>query len=56
MTQYLSVNMTLSNFQINKLKSATKKPTDAALILSSNMIGNTETNFPQNLLINGWQS
>ena len=48
MTQYNSLNVKLSNSQLNKLKSAIKKETDFVLRLSSNMIGNSddETNFP----------
>ena len=53
MTQYNSLNVKLSNSQLNKLKSAIKNETDLVLGLSSNMIGNStelhsgdETNFP----------
>ena len=48
MTQYNSLNVKLSNLQLNKLKSAIKNETDVVLRLSSNMIGNSddETNFP----------
>ena len=48
MTQYNSLNVKLSNSQLNKLKSAIKNETDFVLRLSSNMIGNSddETNFP----------
>ena len=47
MTQYNSLNVKLSNSQLNKLKSAIKNKTDMILRLSSNMIGNSddETNF-----------
>ena len=47
MTKYNSLNVKLSNFQLNKLKSAIKNETDVVLILSSNMIVNSddETNF-----------
>ena len=53
MTQYNSLNVKLSNSQVNKLKSAIKNETDAILRLSSNMIGNSddETNFPHILLL-----
>ena len=51
MTQYNSLNVKLSNSQLNKLKSAIKKETEEALRLSSNMIGNNETNFPHKLLL-----
>ena len=51
MTQYNSLNMKLSNSQLNKLKSAIKNETEVVLRLSSNMIGNNETNFPHELLL-----
>ena len=51
MTQYQSVNVKLSNLQLNKLKSATKDATDVTLTSSSNMIGTNETSFPYNLLL-----
>ena len=53
MTQYNSLNVKLSNSQLNKLKSAIKNETDTVLRLSSNMIGNSddETNFPHKLLL-----
>ena len=51
MTQYNSLNVKLSNSQLNKLKSAIKDETEVALRLSSNMIGNNETNFPHKLLL-----
>ena len=40
MTQYYSLNVKLSNSQLNKLKSAIKDETEVVLRLSSNMIGN----------------
>ena len=40
MTQYNSLNVKLSNSQLNKLKSAIKNGTDVVLRLSSNMVGN----------------
>ena len=46
MTQYSSLNVKLSNSQVNKLKSAIKNKTEAVLRLSSNMVGNDKTNFP----------
>ena len=48
MAQYKSLNVNLSNSQLNKLKSAIKNGTDVILRLSSNMIGNSddEANFP----------
>ena len=51
MTQYNSLNLKLSNSQLNKLKSAIKNKTEVILRLSSKMIGNNETNFPHELLL-----
>ena len=45
MTQYNSLNIKLSNSQLNKLKSAIKIETGEVLRLSSNTIGDDETNF-----------
>ena len=57
MTHYNSLNVKLSNSQLNKLKSALKNGTDAILRLSSNMIGNSdnEANFPHKLLLSNRQ-
>ena len=57
MTQYNSLNVTLSNSQLNKLKSAIKNETDVVLRLSSNMIGNSgdNTSFSHELLLNDRQ-
>ena len=57
MTQYNSLNVKLSNSQLNKLKSAVKNGTDVVLRLSLNMIGNSddETNFPDKLLLTNRQ-
>ena len=57
MTQYNSLNVKLSNSQLNKLKSARKNETDVILRLSSNMIGNSddEANFPHKLLLTNKQ-
>ena len=44
MTQYNSLNVTLSDSQLNKLKSAIKNESEVVSTLSSNMIGNNETN------------
>ena len=55
MTHYNSLNVKLSNSQLNKLKSAIKKETEEVLRLSSSMIGNNETNFPHELLLTGRQ-
>ena len=53
MTQYNSLNVKLSNSQLNKLNSAIKNKTEVVLRLSSNMIGNSndEINFPHKLLV-----
>ena len=48
MTQYNSLNVELSNSQLNKLKSAIKR-------LSSNMTGDNETNLPHKLLLTNRQ-
>ena len=52
MTQYNSLNVKLSNSQLNKLKSSIKNETDVVLRISSNMVGdsNDNTNFPHELL------
>ena len=55
MTQYNSLNVTLSNSQLNKLKSAIKIKSEVVLRLSSNMIGDDETNFPHKLLLTNRQ-
>ena len=56
-TQYNSLNVKLSNSQLNKLKSAITNKTDVVLRLSSNMIGNSDdkTNFPHELLLTNRQ-
>ena len=51
MTQYNSLNVKLSNSQLNKFKSAIKNETEVVLRLSSNMIGDNETDFPHKLLL-----
>ena len=55
MTQYNSLNVKLSNSQLNKLKSAIKTETGVFLRLSSNMIGNNEKNFPHKLSLTNRQ-
>ena len=55
MTQNNSLNVKLSNSQLNKFKSAMKNETYVALRLSSNMIGDNETNSPHKLLLTNWQ-
>ena len=53
MTQYNSLNVKLSNLQLNKLKSAIKNESEVVLKLSSNMIcdSNDKTNFSHELLL-----
>ena len=52
MTQYNILNVKLSNSQLNKLKSEIKNETEVVhLRLSSNMIGDNETNFSHKLLL-----
>ena len=53
MTQYNSLNIKLSNSQLNKLKPAIKNETEVFLRISSNMIGDSDdgTNFPHKLLL-----
>ena len=55
MTQYNSLNVKLSNSQLNKLKPAIKNETEVVFRLSSNMIGDNETNFPHKLLLTNRQ-
>ena len=57
MSQYNSLNVKLSNSELNKLKSAIKIETEVVLRLSLNMIGNSddETNFPHKLLLTNRQ-
>ena len=51
MTQYNSLNVKLSNPQLNELKSAIKNESEVVLRLSSNIIGDNETNFPHKLFL-----
>ena len=55
MTQYNSLNVKLSNVQLNKFKSAIKDENGVVLRLSSNVIGDNETNFPHKLLLTNRQ-
>ena len=55
MTQYSSLNVKLSNSQLNKLTFATKNKSEVVLRLSSNTIGDDETNFPYRLLLTNRQ-
>ena len=53
MTQYNSLNVKLSNSQLNKLKSAIKNETEVVLRLPPNMIGDSydESNFSHKSLL-----
>ena len=53
MTQYNSLNVKLSNSQLNKLKLSIKNENDVVLRISPNMVGNSNynTNFPHELLL-----
>ena len=57
MTQYNTLNVKLSNSQINKLKSGIKNGTEVTSKISSNVVGdsNDENNFPQKLLLTNTQ-
>ena len=55
MTKYNNLNVELSNSQLNRLKPAMKNKTEVVLRLSSNIIGNNETNFPHELLLTNRQ-
>ena len=53
MTQCKTLNVKLSNSQLNKLKSGIKNGAEVTLKLSSNVLGdsNDENNFPHKLLL-----
>ena len=53
MIQYNSLNVKLSNSQLNKLKSAIEDGTEVILRLSSNVIGDSgdKIDFPHKLLL-----
>ena len=57
MNQYNSLNVKLSNSQLNKLKSSIKNETDVVLRISSSMVGNSNdnTNFPHEVLLTNRQ-
>ena len=55
MTKYNSLNVKLSNSQLNKFKSAIKNESEVLLRLSSNMIGDDGTIFPHKLLLTNRQ-
>ena len=53
MTQYNTLNIKLSNSQLNKLKSSIKDGTELTLKLSSNVVDDSKdvANFPYKLLL-----
>ena len=57
MTQYNIFNVRLSNSQLNKFKSGIKNGTEVALIISSNVVGNSNdiNNFPHKLFLTNTQ-
>ena len=55
MTQNNSINVKLSNSQLNKLMPAIKNESEVVLRLSSDMIGDNKTNFPHKLLLTNRQ-
>ena len=57
MAQYNSLNVKVSNSQLNKLKLAIKSETEVVLRLSPNMIGdsNDKIDFPHKLLLTSKQ-
>ena len=57
MTQCNTLNVNLSNSQLNKLKSVIKNGTEVTLKISSNVVGdsNDENNIPYNLLLTNTQ-
>ena len=54
MTQYNTLNVKLTNLQLNELKSGIKNGTEVTLKISSNVVGDSsdENNFPITLLTN----
>ena len=55
MTQYNSLNIKLSTSHLNKLKSAMKNKTEIVLRLSSNIVGDDETNISHKLFLTNRQ-
>ena len=53
MSQYNTLNVKLSNSQLNKLKSGIKNCTEVTLKFSANIVGdyNNENNFSHKLLL-----
>ena len=51
MTKYNTLNVKISNLQLNKLKTGIKNGTEVTLELSSNVVGdsNDENKFPHKL-------
>ena len=56
MTQYNSLNIKLSNSQLNKLKYAVKDEIGVVLRLSLIMVRDEEINFPHKLLLTNRQA
>ena len=58
MTQYNTLNVKLSNSQLDKLKSGIKNRTEKTLKMSLNIVGdsNDENNFPHKLLLTNTQT
>ena len=57
MTQYNTVNVKLSNSQLNKMKPVIRNGAEATLNLSSNIVSDSkdENNFPHKLLFTNTQ-
>ena len=57
MTQYSTLNVTLSNLELNELKFGIKSGTEVTLKFSSNVVGdfNDDTNFPHKLFLTDTQ-
>ena len=55
MTQYNSLNIKLSNSELNELKSVIRNETGVVFKLSLNMVGDDETNFPHKVLLSDRQ-
>ena len=57
MTQYNTLDVKLSNSQLNKLKSGIKNGTELTLKLLLNVVGdsNDKNNFPRKLLLTNTQ-
>ena len=49
MTQYSSLNVKISNSELNKLKSAIENDAEVVLRLSSNMVGNSDDKLIVNI-------